>query len=294
MSRHDRPAIAWQVLVGLFEPELIEAECERCDRNLLVPNNDRQLSLIQSYFGDQLPASLWVAPDYVGPFDGMAVWHQYNDRRFDGIQSPSDVQRIATNVKPLSQNEQPIVRLENLVGNWTAQDLRLPDLLDQEVGRVWLCCKDPEPILAGAAGLAEAIQELCWTPLGAHRSQGMQARNGETPAPRLDWEGFEPAEQCSVSRHCPSLGFVWRQDPVRTACMGLRAQLANARAEHAVEAAELRNELSTLREDHRRLTLEAERRSVKLEMAERELETILKMLADKEARSLALTLTDQE
>ncbi|MFN9619143.1 MAG: hypothetical protein ACK55X_05455 [Synechococcaceae cyanobacterium] len=230
----------WQVLIGPFAAELIEAERDHGAPLLLVPNNLEQAEELARLFQGRSGAGLFFSRELLGPEDREMCWYRYNDCRFDGVSSPDQLRPLAPNLRLRDLELRPLVRLDSLIHGWANHDPELAALVAAGGGRVWLQCKQPAPIVAGVSRVVEVISEICWTPLGSAEDPALGESVLATVSAWLESSCFQAPERRPVNAHSAAQSLIWRQDPLR---------LATARAQQLeVELARLREELEGQRQ----------------------------------------------
>jgi hypothetical protein len=224
----------WQVLIGPFAAEHIEAELDHGAPLLLVPNNLEQAEELARLFQGRSGGGLHLSRELLGPEDREMCWYRYNDPRFDGVSSPDQLRPLAPNLRLRDLELRSLVRLDSLVHGWANHDPELAAVVAAGGGRVWLQCKQPAPIVAGLSRVVEVIGEICWTPLGSAEDPAPGESVLATVSAWLESSCFQPPERRPVNAQSAALSLIWRQDPLR---------LATARAQH------LEEELARLREE---------------------------------------------
>lgn len=224
----------WQVLIGPFTAEHIEAELDHGAPLLLVPNNLERADELVPLFEGRGGGRLFISRELLGPEDREMCWYRYNDPRFDGITPPEELRPLAPNLRLRDLELRPLVRLDSLIHGWANHDPALAALVAAGGGRVWLQCKQPAPIVAGVSRVVEVIGELCWTPLGSTEDAAAGEATLATLSAWLESSCFQLPERRTVNAQSAALSLIWRQDPL---C------LATARAQQLeAELAQLRNE----------------------------------------------------
>jgi hypothetical protein len=245
----------WQVLIGPFAAEHIEAELDHGAPLLLVPNNLEQAEELARLFQGRSGGGLYFSRELLGPEDREMCWYRYNDPRFDGISSPDQLRPLAPNLRLRDLELRPLVRLDSLIHGWANHDPGLAALVAAGGGRVWLQCKQPAPIVAGVSRVVEVIGEICWTPLGSAEDPASGESVLSTVSAWLESSCFQAPERRPVNAQSAAQSLIWRQDPLR---------LATARAQQLeAELARLREELEARQQEleGQRQAFAAERQS---------------------------------
>ena len=217
LSPAPQAAPPWQVLIGAFDPEHIEAELDGGAPLLLVPNNpDRAVELARQ-FQERPQGRLHFSRELIGAEDGEACWHRYNDPRFDGVSPPEELLPRVANLRLRDRALRRVMRLDSLIHTWANQDPALAELVGAGGGRLWVQSKLPLPIVAGLSGVLELIGEFCWTPLGSldEEKDATAAADLNSLADRLESSCFGSAERRRVDAQAAAISVVWRQDPLR-------------------------------------------------------------------------------
>jgi len=256
----------WQVLIGPFAADHVEAELDHGAPLLLVPNDLERAESLAGQFEGRGGGLLSFSRDLLGSEDGEVCWYRYSDPRFDGLAAPEALLPLAPNLRLRDLELRPVVRLDSLIHSWANRDPALAALVAAGGGRVWLQSKQPLPIVAGVSRVVEVIGAFCWTPLGTP----VDPPDGPAAAQRLaEWleaSGFHPAERRPVNTQCAAPSLVWLQDPLRRAAarqQQLEAEVAALRqqvAEGQQEAESLRQQMGVLQEgwEAQRQALQAE------------------------------------
>lgn len=217
LSPAPQAAPPWQVLIGAFDPEQIEAELAAGAPLLLVPNNpDRAVELARQ-FQERPQGRLHFSRELIGAEDGEVCWYRYNDPRFDGVSPPEALLPRVANLRLRDRALRRVVRLDSLIHGWAHQDPALAERVSAGGGRLWLQSKLPVPIATGLRGVLEGIGEFCWTPLGSldAAEDAAAAADLDTLAGWLENSCFTPCERRRVAAHAAAISLVWRQDPLR-------------------------------------------------------------------------------
>lgn len=231
MSPAPEAAPPWQVLIGAFDPEHIEAELAAGAPLLLVPNNPDLAVSLARQFQERPEGRLHFSRELIGAEDGEVCWYRYNDPRFDGVSPPDELLPRVANLRLRDLALRRVARLDSLIHGWANQDPALAALVSAGGGRLWVQSKLPVPIVAGVSRVVEVIGEFCWNPLGSldAAEDGPAAADLETLAGWLESSCFASAERRRVDAHAVGISVVWRQDPLRLQmqrCERLEEELA--------------------------------------------------------------------
>jgi hypothetical protein len=262
MSPGRESAPPWQVLIGAFDAEAIEAELEQGGPLLLLPNHpDRAVELARQFQDRDWPG-LFLSRELLGAEERETCWYRYNDSRFDGVSPPELLRPLVPNLRLRDTGLRRIARLERLLEDWAGQDPGLTRLVQEGGGRIWVRSKLPLPIVAGLGRALEGVDEFRWTPLG----DGPEGEEGDgasaflqSLAPWLEGSWFHPPQRCPAEGCAGEVSLVWRQDRLRLEIrrrerleLRLAVQSATEEAQQArIEA--LQQELRRLEDDLRRL-----------------------------------------
>ena len=250
----------WQVLIGPFAAEHVEAELEHGGPLLLVPNDRERADALAQEFVGRGGGRLFFSRDLLAGEDGETCWYRYSDARFDGVTPPEDLHHLAPNLRLRDLELRPVVRLDSLIHSWANRDSALAAVVSAGGGRLWLQSKQPVPIVAGVSRVLEVIGEVCWTPLGSPVDPPAGPASLERVAQWLESSGFQPAERRPVHAQCAAPSLVWRQDRLQ------RAAARQQQLEREIER--LREEQTALRQEHTALRQEGEGLRASLAQAE--------------------------
>jgi hypothetical protein len=264
----------WQVLIGPFASEHIEAELDHGAPLLLVPNDLERAEALAQQFEGGGGGRLSFSRDLLAADDREVCWYRYSDPRFDGVTPPEELHHLAPNLRLRDLELRAAVRLDSLIHSWANRDPALAALVSAGGGRVWLQGKQPLPIVAGVSRVVEVIGEFCWTPLGTPVDPPGGPASQERLAEWLESSGFHPAERRTVNAQCAASSLVWRQDPLRRA---------------AVRQQRLEAESERLRQERDGLGQERDGLRQDVEVLRQEAEVLRASLAEAEARQAALT-----
>ena len=226
----------WQVLIGPFAAEHVEAELEHGGPVLLVPNDRERADALAQEFVGRGGGRLYFSRDLLAGEDGELCWYRYSDARFDGVTPPEELHHLAPNLRLRDLDLRPVVRLDSLIHSWANRDSALAAVVSAGGGRVWLQSKQPVPIVAGVSRVVEVIGEFCWTPLGTPVDPPAGPASLERVAHWLESSGFQPAERRPVNAQCSAPSLVWRQDRLQRAASRqrqLEGEIERLREEHA-------------------------------------------------------------
>lgn len=269
----------WQVLVGPFAAEHVEAELEHGGPLLLVPNDRERADALAQEFVGRGGGRLFFSRDLLAGEDGETCWYRYSDARFDGVTPPEELHHLAPNLRLRDLELRPVVRLDSLIHSWANRDSALAAVVSAGGGRLWLQSKQPVPIVAGVSRVLEVIGEVCWTPLGSPVDPPVGPASLERVAQWLESSGFQPAERRPVHAQCAAPSLVWRQD---------RLQRAAARQQQLEgEIERLREEQTALRQEHTALRQEGEGLRASLAQAEARQAALIEEHGAAQARWLA-------
>ena len=207
----------WQVLIGPFAAEHIEAELDHGAPLLVVPNDLERAEALAPQFEGRGGGQLFFSRDLLAADDREVCWYRYSDPRFDGVTPPEELHHLAPNLRLRDLELRAVVRLDSLIHGWANRDSALAALVSAGGGRVWLQGKQPLPIVAGVSRVVEVIGEFCWTPLGTPVDPPGGPASQERLAEWLESSGFHPAERRTVNAQSAASSLVWRQDPLRRA-----------------------------------------------------------------------------
>lgn len=263
----------WQVLIGPFASEHIEAELDHGAPLLLVPNDLERAEALARQFEGRGGGRLYFSRDLLAADDREVCWYRYSDPRFDGVTPPEELHHLAPNLRLRDLELRAVVRLDSLIHSWANRDPALAALVSAGGGRVWLQGKQPQPIVAGVSRVVEVIGEFCWTPLGTPVDPPGGPASQERLAEWLESSGFHPAERRTVNAQCAASSLVWRQDPLRRA---------------AVRQQRLEAESERLRQERDGLGQERDGLRQDVEVLRQEAEVLRASLAEAEARQAAL------
>ena len=243
----------WQVLIGPFVAEHIEAELDHGAPLLVVPNDLERAEVLARQFEGRGGGRLFFSRDLLAADDREVCWYRYSDSRFDGVTPPEELHHLAPNLRLRDLELRAVVRLDSLIHGWANRDPALAALVSAGGGRVWLQGKQPLPIVAGVSRVVEVIGEFCWTALGTPVDPPGGPASQERLAEWLESSGFHPAERRTVNAQSAASSLVWRQDPLRRA---------------AARQQRLEGENERLRQEREGLGQEAEALRVSLAQAE--------------------------
>ena len=288
----------WQVLIGPFAAEHIEAELDHGAPLLLVPNNLEQAEELARLFQGRSGGGLYFSRELLGPEDREMCWYRYNDPRFDGISSPDQLRPLAPNLRLRDLELRPLVRLDSLIHGWANHDPGLAALVAAGGGRVWLQCKQPAPIVAGVSRVVEVIGEICWTPLGSAEDPASGESVLSTVSAWLESSCFQAPERRPVNAQSAAQSLIWRQDPLRLAtarAQQLEAELARLREELEARQQELEGQRQAFAAERASLAVaQAEERSRLAEEAEAQGQELQALRQELEARQQELEALRQE
>ncbi len=242
----------WQVLIGPFAADHVEAELDHGAPLLLVPNDLEAAEGLARQFEGRGGGLLYFSRDLLGAEDREVCWYRYSDPRFDGVTAPEALHHLAPNLRLRDLELRPVVRLDSLIHSWANRDPALAALVSAGGGRVWLQSKQPVPIVAGVSRVVEVIGALCWTPLGTPVDPPEGPAAEQRLAEWLEASGFHPAERRPVNDQCAAPSLVWHEDPLRRAS-ARRQQLEGEIARLRQEADGLRQEREGLRQEREAL-----------------------------------------
>ena len=206
---------SWQVLVGLFEPEEITREIDRGAPLLVLPNNDRHAETLAQSYRDQSGILQLMSETVLGREDIETNWYRFSDSRYDGTDPLKEVQIFSPNLRLEEIEQRQVMRLDTVIHRWAEHNPGFSDLLCSGAGRLWLQCKLPAPVVAGASRIMEGLGEICWTPIGS-----LEERHDpkcEAWVQSLEEGLFQPAKRQPLSQHRATISLIWRQDPMQVA-----------------------------------------------------------------------------
>lgn len=260
---------SWQVLVGSFSIDRIEAELARSIPLLLVPNNPGRAAQLAHELEGRNCDHLFLCHELLASEDGEICWYLYSDDRFDGCNTPEEVQRLAPNVQLRDLELRRVVRLDSLIHGWANHEPSLAALVAAGGGKIWLRCKHPEPIVAGSIRLVNVIAEFRWTPLGSFSEESETAALAEWLEPSL----FHPLRRDEAIAGSSLGDLVWLQDPLRLARFR-QQQLEDELNRRQQESAGLMGEKEALLQQQEALLQEKETLQGKNEVLHQEQERL--------------------
>lgn len=151
--------VAWAVLVGTWDKNLISELIESGHQLLVIERNVHLAERLQDDWSDQLHHSLTVSINPIGPQAGEAPWYCFNDPRLDGLLPAHAWLAEYPNIRLRFEEIRKVSTLDNLVAEWRKER----GLLESE-GALLLNSQDSLSLLNGAQDLLRCLATLLFLP----------------------------------------------------------------------------------------------------------------------------------
>jgi hypothetical protein len=151
--------VAWAVLVGTWDKNLISELIESGQQLLVIERNAHLAERLQDDWSEQLHHSLTVSINPIGPQAGDAPWYCFNDPRLDGLLPAHAWLAEYPNIRLRFEEIRKVSTLDNLVAEWRKEH----GLLESE-GALLLNSQDSLSLLNGAQDLLKCLAILLCLP----------------------------------------------------------------------------------------------------------------------------------